>query len=205
MAQIRPYRSEGLPSLHAICVQTGENGEDLTPLYKDPDLLGALYAAPYGVYAPQRCFMLEDEMGAAGYVVGVHDTARFDDWMIRDWLAPYRALHPAPIGDSADWSPDDRCVHGMHAYRRTPEAISSRYPAHLHLNILPRLQRKGWGRRLAQRWIDDAHAAGVSAAHIGVVAANTRGLAFWRAVGFEPIPGLADAEGPDNVFCGRRF
>ena len=184
-------------------MQTGANGEDLTPRYKNPDLLGALYAAPYGAYAPERCFLLEDESGVAGYVVGAHDTAPFDAWMRRDWLAPFRERYPAPSGDPASWSEDERCIHAMHEYRPTPEAVCSRYPAHLHLNILPRLQRRGWGRRLAQRWVEDARAAGVSAAHVGVAAANVSGLAFWRAVGFDPIPGLADAEGPGNVFCGR--
>ena len=45
----------------------------------------------------------------------------------------------------------------------TPDAIVATYPAHMHINLLPEAQGKGWGRRLIIRvrllstnlWIDD--------------------------------------------------
>lgn len=203
MAEIRPYRAADLPSLYAICLQTGDRGADATGAFRDPELLGALYSAPYGVYAPDCCFVLEDGTGVGGYAVGAHDTQAFDAWMIRDWLAPLRGRLARPEGDRSVWDADQRVIDDLHSYAPTPEAITTRYPAHLHLNILTRLRRRGYGRRLAERWAAGARAASVAAAHIGVDAGNRSGLAFWRAVGFEPIPGLADAEGPENVFCGR--
>ena len=43
---IRRYRSGDLRDLYRICLRTGKSGDDATALYRDPDLLGHIYAAP---------------------------------------------------------------------------------------------------------------------------------------------------------------
>lgn len=200
MWRLRSFRAADLDSLYALCAQTGDRGEDATALFREPKLLGALYAAPYGVFAPESCFLVEDAGGVAGYAVGVHDTVAFDAWMIAEWLPKWlRDGETLLRGGGADAA----TLRDMESYTLTPRPIVEGHPAHLHLAVLPRLRRCGAGRALAERWMDNARKCGVSAAHIGVAAANLSGLAFWRAVGFAPIPGLADAEGPENVFCGR--
>ena len=49
-----------LPDLYRICLLTGDEGKDARPLYRDGDLLGHFFAAPYGVLEPASCFMLVD-------------------------------------------------------------------------------------------------------------------------------------------------
>ena len=81
--------------------------------------------------------------------------------------------------------------------------IAKLYPAHLHIDLLPRLQGKGHGRKLIDTWSECVRALGASGFHLGVGAANTRAVRFYRAYGLEEI----ESHGPPyNVhFFGRRF
>jgi hypothetical protein len=55
---IRPYHPSDLPALYRICLLTGDSGADASQLYRDPELLGHFYAAPYAVLEPDLCFVL---------------------------------------------------------------------------------------------------------------------------------------------------
>jgi hypothetical protein len=45
---LRGYRPGDQGHLYRICLQTGDHGTDATAQFRDPDLLGHVYAAPYG-------------------------------------------------------------------------------------------------------------------------------------------------------------
>ena len=53
MAEIRAVRPSDLDDLYRICLATGAGGGDASALYRDPKLLGHVYAAPYAVFSPQ--------------------------------------------------------------------------------------------------------------------------------------------------------
>ena len=44
---LRAYRPADLPAIYRICLLIGDNGNDARPLYREPDILGDLYAGPY--------------------------------------------------------------------------------------------------------------------------------------------------------------
>jgi ribosomal protein S18 acetylase RimI-like enzyme len=62
------------------------------------------------------------------------------------------------------------------------------YPAHLHIDLLPAAQRRGYGRRL----IDALRAAlaerGVPGLHLSYDPANTSARAFYDRLGFRELP-----------------
>jgi hypothetical protein len=58
---LRRYRPEDLDALYDICLKTGDTGEDATGLYRDPEVLGHLYAGPYATLEPELAFVIEDE------------------------------------------------------------------------------------------------------------------------------------------------
>ncbi|MCI4663574.1 MAG: GNAT family N-acetyltransferase [Neomegalonema sp.] len=204
MALIRSYRSEDLPDLYRICLITGDAGEDATALYQDPALIGAIYAAPYGELAPDFCFVVEDDEGVGGYVVGAPDTRAFEAQLEAEWWPIWRRRVTAPSGDRSGWTADQRRAQAIHHPSAVPQTIIEAHPAHLHLNLAPRLRRRGLGRSLAQRWLDHASAHGVQSAHVGVGAQNQRGLAFWRACGFNPLGESPDRGTDGAVWLGRR-
>jgi len=181
MAEIRPYRAGDLDELYAICLATGDAGRDATHLFSDPKLLGHVYAAPYAVCAPECCFVVEDERGVGGYIIGTADTLAFEERLARDWWPDLRTRYPNP-GKNA-MTPDERMQRHIHRPERTPRRIAEPYPAHLHIDLLPRLQGQGLGRAMIDRW----RAAIARPTHLGVGSRNERAVRFYRAVGFREI------------------
>jgi ribosomal protein S18 acetylase RimI-like enzyme len=66
----------------------------------------------------------------------------------------------------------------------TPARVVERHPSHLHINLLPRLQGRGLGRRLMDRWLARMSEFGSPGVHLGVGALNARGRVFYEAYGF---------------------
>lgn len=186
---IRAYHPTDLTALYRICLQTGDNGQDATHLYRDPDLLGHLYAAPYALFEPDLCFVLTRNEWPCGYILGARDSVAFGERCEREWFPPLRARYPLPRADDA--SPDGRRQRGVHAgHVVSAEALAgfvADYPAHLHIDLLPEGQGQGWGRRLMAAFLQRLREVGVTAVHLGVGRNNSRAVGFYQRVGFHPI------------------
>ena len=186
MVTLRPYRESDLEALYEICLVTGDSGADASPLHNDRKVIGHLYSAPYGVLEPDHVFVAEDEHGVAGYVVGTHDTRNFEARLERDWWPALRA-HYAGIPQENLTQTDRMRVAAINDPGANPADIVGAYPAHIHMNLLPRLRGKRVGSGLLQLWIEQAKAAGVSGIHLGANAKNAGGIAFWTKSGFAPV------------------
>ena len=57
------------------------------------------------------------------------------------------------------------------------------YPSHLHIDILPRQQGKGFGRKLIETLFAALAAKGSPGVHLFVGARNLTALAFYRRIG----------------------
>jgi ribosomal protein S18 acetylase RimI-like enzyme len=66
--------------------------------------------------------------------------------------------------------------------------VVDRYPAHLHIDLLPRAQGHGLGRALVTTLTDALRERGVPGLHLGVDPANTGALAFYARIGMVPVP-----------------
>ncbi len=184
MAEIRPYRAGDLDAIYRICLATGSSGADATHLYRDPKAIGHIYAGPYGVLEPESAFVLEDEDGVGGYILGALDTHPFEKRLETDWWPKLRAAYQDPGATSRGLTPDERMAWLMHHPSRTPRRITEPYPSHLHIDLLPRFQGGGWGRRMIDTWLGAMKARGSRGAHLGVGFANERAVRFYRKYGF---------------------
>lgn len=202
--EIRPFRSGDLEALYAISLQTGHAGGDASSLYRDPRLMGHIYSAPYAMLEPGLALVVEDDEGVAGFAVGATDTTAWEKLLAERWWPALRARYPLPpVAGAATWMADQRRAHAIHHPPSTPIAIARSYPAHLHLNLLPRLQRRGIGSQLLARWTALAAARGATALHVGINHANAAGLAFWARMGFADLPLDSVLQGR-TVWKGRR-
>ena len=76
------------------------------------------------------------------------------------------------------------------------------WPAHLHIDLLPRAQGRGWGRRMLEQQMAALRATGAPGVHLCVAPGNTRAQVFYRKLGFVDLPTGPDTP-PDSVFLGR--
>jgi GNAT superfamily N-acetyltransferase len=187
---IRGYRAEDLRDLYRICLQTGNgSGGDGTALYRDPDLLGHIFAAPYGVLEPGLAFVAEDQAGVGGYCLGALDTRAFEQRLEADWWPSLRLRYAEP--DPADrdrWTPDELAAHQiLHPWGVDHELVAS-YPSHLHIDLLPRLQGGGNGRRLMDVQLAALRDRGSAGVHWHVSAPNRRAVGPARHQGFGQLP-----------------
>jgi GNAT superfamily N-acetyltransferase len=183
--EIRPYLRDHLDALYAISLATGLAGGDASSLYEDPKLMGHIYVAPYASLRPESIWVAIDDEGVGGYITGVDDSVVWEDQLEQEWWPPLRNVYRNPKDDEQDgWTPDDRRIRMIFHPERTPYHVTKKYPAHVHLNLLPRMQRKGVGSRLLALWLSRASDRGVEGVHVGVNRKNVHGLQFWRRQGY---------------------
>jgi ribosomal protein S18 acetylase RimI-like enzyme len=143
--------------------------------------------APYLVRWPEFAFVVEDDAGVGGYIVGAPDTTEHERWMDDVWLPPLRDRYPKdrfPAGTA-----DAACVAVIHAPNRMPADVIAAYPAHLHIDQLPRLQGQGFGRQLMRALFEACRSVGADGIHLGVSPENLNAIAFYQRLGFEDLMG----------------
>lgn len=188
MTTIRPARTtdaDEVARLYDICVRTGAAGGDATDLYANPRLLPEVYLGAYLALEPGLAFVLaEDDDRPVGYVVGTTDTRAFAERCEREWWPALRERYP--LGSAEQGTPDAKLVELIHTPGLMPDAVVDRFPAHLHVDLLPEGQGGGNGRRMLETLFDALRARGVSGLHLGVDTTNTRAVGFYEHLGFRP-------------------
>jgi GNAT superfamily N-acetyltransferase len=200
---IRPAGTGDMDEVYEICLKTGDAGLDATALYLDPDLIGHIYAGPYVLLDGSISFVAEDEDGLLGYAVGAADTRDHEGRLERDWWPVLRKRYPSPSTDRSAWSDDDKLIWSIYNPTPDPEVVTSQFPAHIHMNLLPRARGRGLGTKLLACWSAAARSRGVSAVHAGVSADNKAGLAFWTARGFIPVMQEPEGGTARTIWCGK--
>ena len=186
MAVVRPYRPEDLDALYRVCLETGDAGGDATALHEDPTLLGHVYAAPYALFEPELAFVVEDDQGVGGYVLGALDTTAFDARLEQEWWPALRSRYPLPPPEDAGTA-DALLIHMIHGQHPRDPAVLATHPSHLHIDLVARCQRAGHGRRLLDALFDALRRAGSPGVHLGVSTRNQRAIGFYRHLGFEEL------------------
>ena len=204
MIKLRLAKSADMEDFYVIAHATGNVGADASHIYGDQKILGHVYAAPYLTLMPDLCFVAEDEKGVAGYVVGAPDSAGFEALMEKHWWPDLRAAYEAPDIEKKDsWSAEkgliDRIFHPSHLYSELAEA----YPAHVHLNLLPRIQGQGIGPKLFDLWWKTARELGVKKCHVGVSPKNEGAVKFWKKCGFSSLEGKVDLPPVRTLWLGQ--
>lgn len=181
MTTVVPFHPSHLPGVYAVCMETGSPGwKERTP-EANPDLLGHVYAGPYAIHSPELARCVVDESGVAGYLLAVADSDALWEWEETHWWPALRAQYPRLTGDS--WN--STIIGLIHDAPRTPPEIVASFPAHFHIDLLPRAQGSGLGRLLIEDLQSDLTARGVPGLHLDVGRDNQNAVEFYRYLGFE--------------------
>ena len=195
---LRGYRPADLDAVYDICVRTADGGADARGMYVDDRLMGDIFAVPYVTLEPQHAHLLDDGTGAAvGYVLGTADTATFVRRYRAEWLPATAGHYPEPAQPPV--TPSDRMLHLHLNPERMLVPELADFPAHLHIDLLPEWQGRGFGRALMNAFLAGVHAAGAPRVHLGMVPTNTKARAFYDRLGFTEIP----PANPDVLYLGR--
>jgi GNAT superfamily N-acetyltransferase len=183
--KIRGVAASDLEALYEVCLRTGDAGKDATALYRDPRLLGEVYVGPYVMLSGAIGFTAVDQDGAGGYALAAVETRRFEERCETEWWPALRARYPDP-GPRPE-NLDEEVAALIHRPPRAPDAVVDRYPAHLHIDLLPRLQGKGVGRALMERLLDALDEQNVPGVHLEVAPGNRRAIGFYERLGFSRL------------------
>lgn len=196
--RIRLARPGDEPEAYGVCLKTGNHGADGEALYHDdPDALGRIFVGPYLAFEPELSLILEDEEGICGYALAAFDSRAFYARYEADWRPALCARVTEPTGDPRQWTPTQRVHHVyFHPDYFCPEPYSE-YPSHLHIDLLPRAQGRGYGRRMIARNIETLRQRGSPGAHLGVSALNPRAIGFYQRLGFRELT----RTGPHDDVC----
>jgi ribosomal protein S18 acetylase RimI-like enzyme len=187
---IRLAEPADLSAIREVCLKTADAGKDGTALYQYPELLWALYADPYLVLSPETCFIAEDDQGVCGYTLSALDSEAMYKWAIREWLPPFQLAYPITSSQPRRQS-DQELVQLIHQ----PLPIlpfAQDYPSHLHIDLLPRAQKRGLGSRLIEKLLEKLTSLGSKGVHFGVAGENLNAQAFYHYIGFEDLLVLPD-------------
>ena len=215
---LRAVRPTDAPALSRICLLTGDAGQSAAPLHAAGELIGLVYAEPYAAADLPGTFgfVLVDPLGAptanepegegavVGYVLGAYDTPAFEAAARETWFPRVRAAYPTPAALDADASScaltapngapltaaDRRYIRTLHAPPVSPAAVLARSPAHVHIDLLPAYQRRGWGRRMIARAVGYLREErGLGSLWLGIDVRNAGAAAFYGRLGFRELEG----------------
>ncbi len=199
-----------------ICHRTGLYGRDMagTGIFDDRKLFALFFVLYYPRFEPSSGFVaLEGEGKAArvrGYCVGTPDSARQARSVRRMAPALFLRMAFAALVHPESYRIARRLVAGAKA-ETAPDPSWKDYPAHLHINVDPELQRGGAGGRLIEAFEARMRELKVPGIQLHTSTENAKAIPFYRKRGYEVLsegapgqslwPGFPDAR--DLAFCKR--
>lgn len=157
-----------------------------------------IYLDPYMDHEPESLFLAESDGELLGYLTGCVDTEAFpsEERRIADAIRTYRlVLRRRPALFFARSAFDAASA----ALRRAPSAgeiHDPRWPAHLHINVVPEARGTGAADGLMEHWFERLRSVGLPGCYLQTLVENTRAVRFFERMGFTPhgttppVPGL---------------
>lgn len=173
MASIRPMRKTDLKDIEYICGVTAGPfcAREPIPAHRT----AKMYSTYYVRECTDTCFCLADDNDKpVGYILCEPDYKRF--------LRIYPKIDAKHV-----FSLDKR--EGLMAYFLPfPYTIfGSKYPAHLHIDILPEYQSQGYGGKLMATLLDELKKRNVKGVMLTTDSENEGAIRFYKRLGFKTV------------------
>lgn len=199
---VRPYAADDRQEVRHVCFVTGYMGDPIDWQWRDEESFADIFSSYYTDREPESALVAEMDGRVVGYLLGCTDSRRVGNPMAP--LAPHlvrRWLLLRPGTAAFMWRAAADAARDALMRRLPVPTHDSRWPAHLHVNLLPVARGCGCGKALVQRWFATLRERDVGGCHVETLAENTRAIAFFAAQGFrlegvpKPVPGMRSPVG----------
>jgi ribosomal protein S18 acetylase RimI-like enzyme len=140
-----------------------------------------------------------------GYIIGTPDTLYFAErWretfasaIDQEIVPPPSNPHPNPLMETPGVKDMRRAAYDgecsmLQSLQPTITQALEKYPAHLHINLLPEFQRKGWGGKLMDAFFAEMRGLDVRGVHLGVLRQSKGSIRFYEKMGWRVVSVVLD-------------
>jgi len=174
MPTIRGYQPKDKENMRMICMVTGPK-KALEQDGPERVTLLATYCDYYIECEPQNCFVIADDNDeAVGYIICAENYFKYRERFLKDYVTRTKGLPIVQRGE-------------CRAAVIMPRFFVKKYPAHLHIDIMPEYQRMGLGTQLMDTLTAHLRAKGIPGVMLGVGSGNEKGISFYKKYGFKTV------------------
>jgi ribosomal protein S18 acetylase RimI-like enzyme len=186
---IRPYEAADRPGVRRVCYLTGFMGDPADWMWRDEESFADIFTGYWTDREPGSALVAELEGEVVGYLLGCRDSRKV--WNAGKQFAHHAfgrglVLRPSTAGVFRRMMTDG-IVDALRHRLPPPTYYDARWPAHLHIDLLPVCRRRGIGEALVNRWLGTLRKEGVPGCHLQTMAENTRAIAFFEEMGFAKL------------------
>jgi len=185
--KIRAYRDADRSAVRDICYRTGYMGDPISSQWADQPSFANLFTGYYTDDEPESALVAERDDVVIGYLLGCRDTAQSTSAtrLFFDQLATRCIAFRPGTARFVRRALADSVTDLFHRVAPPDRLIDPRWPAHLHIDLLPEARGQGVGRNLVQQWLQRLEVDGIAGCHLETLAENNGAISFFRSCGFE--------------------
>ncbi|XP_032400064.1 protein O-GlcNAcase isoform X1 [Etheostoma spectabile] len=199
---IRPFHSKDKLELYRMVRQLHlrtQGGQESSVSH--PDIVGDRCLGPCLALCPEYCFILEDELGACGCVLGILDVRSFAKRCQASWMPAMRDKYPPKRGNTHPNTQD--LIQLMEEDQgEYPDSLIYHFPSQLRLDALPELVDISVSRTLLAALLTALKANGSQGVFCEVQPTDRQRLEFLTKMGFLEIL-RGEARSREGVVLGR--
>ena len=198
---IRAYLSADRDAVRDISFRAGFMGESAASFWPHAESWADVWTSYYTDREPESLSVATIDDTVVGYLAGCIDTAAMsptaDERLVaairKDRLLFRRGTAGFLIRAIVDGLRDRDSAKG--------DFIDPRWPAHLHIDLLPEARGIGLGAALMERWLHQLRQLGSPGCHLATIAENARAVSFFERSGFHShgrfarVPGMRGSDG----------
>nr|XP_057923922.1 protein O-GlcNAcase [Doryrhamphus excisus]XP_057923923.1 protein O-GlcNAcase [Doryrhamphus excisus] len=197
---IRPYHSKDKVELYRMVRQLhlrSQCAPDSSASH--PDVVGDRCLGPCLALCPEYSFILEDELGVCGCILGILDVRSFAKRCQASWLPAMRDKYPPKGGHSNTQDLIKLMEEDQGEY---PDSLVYHFPSQLRLDALPELVDVSVSRTLLAALLTALKANGSQGVFCEVQPTDRQRLEFLTKLGFLEIL-RGEARSREGVVMGR--
>lgn len=197
MVEVRSFVEADRPRLLDLAVAAGA-GSPSGSLWGDPDSEADIYLWPYVDREPDSFLVAEVDGELVGYLAGCADTATFpsEESRIEAATRRHRLFRRRETRRFFARALRDTVAARLRRQPTAGELNDPRWPAHLHIDVVPAVRGTGVAGALMDAWLTRLDTLGVPGCYLQTLVENPRAVRFFTRAGFVEhgeapvVPGL---------------